>query len=451
MVESFLVTLMSIMATVHLTTAAELTWVSRSSYDTSLNGALGRHHPITFANETHGFVIGGSTMTVGAVNDLHIYDEKSNVWTDASSALSGQDFPARTYSYGVVLDEAYHPKAYMGFGSDISGNRLADWWEFDMTTLQFRQLATFPGAGRLHPSMVSVYSDKVNDWEIHVGLGNGYNNFDDYWSYSVNSNKWTKLPNFPSSQRHHPYYFGLGGVSYTGFGHSSSKIERDFYSFNGTAWTKEPDFASYSMNNENNPVTTEARVAGTQFSIVLPVRGSTNYTDGKSELSGAIGFVLSGDGDDHRAMNTGEFHAFYPSATKKWRTLPPHPGVSRWAPGSFVIRGTARVYFTSGYEHTTRKLYSDVWTIDLSSLFTKLVPPTQSPTSTKRPSTTRSPTSKRPSTHIPSSKRPTTTPTKASSKSPTRVPTTRTTKKPTTKAPMSKRPTRIPSTKRPSR
>ena len=228
----------------------------------------------------------------------------------------------------------------MGFGSDISGNRLADWWEFDMMTLQFRQLATFPGAGRLHPSMVSVYSDKENDWEIHVGLGNGFNNFNDYWSYSVNNDQWIQLPNFPSSQRHHPYYFGLGGVSYTGSGHSS-KIERDFYSFNGTAWTKEPDFESYSMNNENNLVTTEARVAGTQFSIVLPMRGSTD--GGSGELSGTIGFVLSGDGDDHRAINTGEFHAFYPNATKKWRTLPPHPGVSRWAPGSFVMRGTARV------------------------------------------------------------------------------------------------------------
>jgi hypothetical protein len=372
-VESFLVTLMSIMATVHLTTAAELTWVSRSSYDTSLNSALGRHHPITFANETHGFVIGGSTMTVGAVDDLHIYDEKSNVWTDASSALSGQDFPARTYSYGVVLDEAYHPKAYMGFGSDVSGNRLADWWEFDMTTLQFRQLATFPGEGRHHPSMVSVYSDEEAGWEIHVGLGDGlvgnlmeFSNFDDYWSYSVNTDQWIQLPNFPSSQRHHPYYFGIDGVSYTGFGHSS-KIERDFYSFNGTAWTQEPDFESYSMDDENNLVTTEARVAGTQFSIVLPVRGSTD--GGSGELSGAIGFVLSGDGDDHRTMYEGEFHAFYPNAAKKWRTLPSHPGESRWAPGSFVMRGTARVYFTSGYEHSTGKLYSDVWTIDLSPLF----------------------------------------------------------------------------------
>ena len=105
-----------------------------------------------------------------AVNDLYIYDEQSDIWTDASSELVGQDFPARTYSYGVVLDEVNHPKAYMGLGSDISGNLLSDWWEFDMTTLQFRQLATFPGAGRLHPAMVAVYSEKENGgWADHHG------------------------------------------------------------------------------------------------------------------------------------------------------------------------------------------------------------------------------------------------------------------------------------------
>merc|ERR1712232_1370944 len=53
----------------------------------------------------------------------------------------------------------------------------------------------------------------------------------------------------------------------------------------------------------------------------------------------------------------------------RWRQLPPHPGGSRWAPGSFVMRGTARAYFTSGYDRNTEVLHSDVWMIDLSPLF----------------------------------------------------------------------------------
>ncbi len=53
----------------------------------------------------------------------------------------------------------------------------------------------------------------------------------------------------------------------------------------------------------------------------------------------------------------------------RWRALPSHPGASRWAPGSFAMRGTARAYFTGGYDRTTGVLRSDVWGMDLSPLF----------------------------------------------------------------------------------
>lgn len=209
-----------------------LTWIPRSSYDATPDESLGRHHPITFANETHGFVLGGSTFAVGAVPDLHVYDEASDVWIDASRALIGSPYPPRTYGYGVVLDESRHPKAYIGFGSSADdgggAGRLGDWWEFDMPTLEFRELARFPGEGRHHPSVVPVYVD--GGWHIHVGLGDGlvgddhseFANFDDYLSYSVDDDAWTRLPDFPGGRRHHPYYFGMGGTSYVGFGHGDA-------------------------------------------------------------------------------------------------------------------------------------------------------------------------------------------------------------------------------------
>jgi hypothetical protein len=99
-----------------------------------------------------------------------------------------------------------------------------------------------------------------------------------------------------------------------------------------------------------------------------------------SVLSGALEFILCGDGDDHGHMATGEFHVFDPSskpssgtatATGRWRSLSPHPGRSRWAPGSFVLWDTAHVYFSGGYDHVNRLLFfaDYLWTIDLSSLF----------------------------------------------------------------------------------
>ncbi len=73
----------------------------------------------------------------------------------------------------------------------------------------------------------------------------------------------------------------------------------------------------------------ESRVAGTQFSH-----------DG-------YGYILSGDGDDHDYLETGEFWQYNP-ADDSWSQLPSHPGLSRWAPGSFIIDG--KVYLVQGQE-----------------------------------------------------------------------------------------------------
>ena len=90
----------------------------------------------------------------------------------------------------------------------------------------------------------------------------------------------------------------------------------------------------------------EARVAGTQFGI------------------GNIGFVLSGDGDNHSYMSTGEMWSYNPD-NDSWKELTPHPGISRWAPGSFVINN--EVYFFGGQNRQTYGFPSDLWKFDLTS------------------------------------------------------------------------------------
>lgn len=350
--------------------ASQMSWASRAPVPAS-----GRHHPITFANETHAFYLTGTTSQTMFTKDFYMYEEATSTWTDLT--LSGSAFPgqARSFAYGVVLNQAMHPKAYLGFGVAPDGEHLVDFWEFDMTTHTWTRLADFIGPGRRHPAMVPVRRSS-QQWEIHVGLGDGVTgNLNDWYSYDISTNVWIQMPDFPSSKRHHPFHFGIGNLSYAGLGHSDGfdpYIERDWYHFDGTAWTREPDFESFDLSDDLvqkiGPVSTEARVAGTEFSIELPL---SDGDDGNG-LSGAIGFVLSGDGDDHGAMDTGEFHAFYPAidgGSSLWRSLPPHPGRSRWAPGSFVMRGSARAYFTSGYDRISQELYNDVWMIDLSPLF----------------------------------------------------------------------------------
>jgi hypothetical protein len=367
---------------------ATITWNQRTGYP-----GAGRHHPITFANETHGFLLTGTTATAPFTSDFYIYEEATDRWFDVTNHTAGSawnGFGPRSFGYGVVLPVANSPKAYLGFGL-VNNAPMGDLWEFDMVTHSWKRLADFPGLARLHPAMVPVLNKNNNDlgvWEIHVGLGEGNEgNYNDWWSYSIDNNQWEQLSDFPSTPRHHPFYFGIAESAFAGLGHSDGRtIERDWFRFDASTrtWHPEANFASYKLDKTTmdlavarslQPITTEARVAGTQFSIEFPLYGTTSTNSASSPaMRGALGFVLSGDGDDHSTMEQGEFHAFYPgnfanNVSGWWMQLTPHPGVSRWAPGSFVMRGSARVYFTSGLERFSNIFYADLWQADLTSLF----------------------------------------------------------------------------------
>ena len=289
----------------------------------------GVHHPITFSYENYGFSISGSNTDL-----VYRYDSNTDSWTQLSNFPGGD----RGYAYGVQVGS----KAYMGFGSNPSGNFPTDWWEYDIINDSWSQKASFPGNGRNHPAMVNV-GDKV-----FVGCGSNTANLGDWWEYDINSDSWSQKPDIPGNDRHHPYYFGIGNYAYVGFGHGSSPgpgsnpsagsyIYNDFYRYDPSndTWLQLDNFPS------------EARVAGTQFSF-----------NGK-------GYVLSGDGDDHSSLSSGELWEYEPS-NDSWTQLPSHPGDAIWAPGCFVI--DCSVYFLLGQNNNTfPAVYpSNIYTYKLS-------------------------------------------------------------------------------------
>ena len=187
------------------------------------------------------------------------------------------------------------------------------------------QKTSFPGDGRNHPAMI-VVNDK-----IYMGCGsNGSGNLGDWWEYDITLDSWSQKPDIIGNDRHHPYYFGIGDYAYVGFGHGSlpgpgSNPSSNSYIYN--------DFYRYDPSNDSwlqlNDFPAEARVAGTQFSY-----------NGK-------GYVLSGDGDDHGPLSSGEFWEYNP-INDSWNQLPSHPGGAIWAPGNFVIG--CDVYFLLGQD-----------------------------------------------------------------------------------------------------
>jgi N-acetylneuraminic acid mutarotase len=174
--------------------------------------------------------------------------------------------------------------------------------------------------------------------KIYVGLGDDLTgDVNDWWMYDIALDSWSQIGNLPGPGRHHPFMFSVNGRAFAGLGHSGSTIFGDWYELDtlNQSWTRVNDFPG------------ETRVAGTQFS------------------AGNKGFVLSGDGSNHSFMPTGEMWSYTPE-TDTWEQETPHPGISLWAPGSFVIDD--EVYFFGGQNRANGSFPTSLHKFDLSGI-----------------------------------------------------------------------------------
>ncbi len=271
-----------------------------------LNGIpIGIHHPVTFAIGDYGYSITGVNSFNSAIDKAYRYNPVTDSWATLS------DFPGGSRGFAIGL--AYQGKGYLGFGA-TSSQYFDDLWVYDTATMQWTQLADCPGPARRHPALMAA------NGKIYMGLGNdNTGDLKDFWEYDIASDSWTQLPDIPGPARHHPFMFAVNGEVYAGMGHGGNFIFGDWYRYDtlNNSWQSMSNFPG------------ENRVAGTQFDHM------------------GHGYVLSGDGDNHSFMSTGEFWE-YTDATDTWTQLAPHPGPSRWAPGSFVIGDT--LYFFGGYD-----------------------------------------------------------------------------------------------------
>lgn len=280
-------------------------------------------HTYAFSIGDTGYMVSGNTAS-GPTADFYAYDAVANEWTKK------QDFPgaARGFAIGDVVDG----KAYFGFGSD-GNSTLDDFWVYDPVTDMWTELASCDCDARTHPAMVAL------NGYVYVGLGGGGGNKKDWWAYSIEEDTWEQRADFPAAERHHPYQFHDGEYVYVGNGHGNNTASGLFIS---NEW-----YRYDTMLDTWEQVATlpgEGRVAGTQLSHK------------------GFGYVLSGDGDNHGFMETGELWK-YDANIDTWIQLPPHPGRSRWAPASFIIND--EMYIINGWNSMDGFL-DEVYKLDLT-------------------------------------------------------------------------------------
>ena len=284
-------------------------WVQVNSLPDSFNET---HHSFAFSFDDTGYIVAGNSNS-GERDDFYQYDPINDSWTELTP------FPGTPR--GFAIGDTWNGKAYFGFGHDGT-SLLNDLWEFDPSNMSWTELAPCPCAARTHPAMIA------HNGRVFVGLGNtSTENMNDWWEYDITLNTWSQKDDLPSQSRHHPYQFGINDYVYTGFGHGND-IFNDWFRYDITTetWTQVATLPA------------EGRVAGTQFSY------------------NGLGYVLSGDGDNHDSMETGEFWAYDP-ISDNWEEMPPHPEGSRWAPASFIINGEVYIINGTSFSQYVTEIY----------------------------------------------------------------------------------------------
>ncbi|NOT37378.1 MAG: hypothetical protein HOP11_08380 [Saprospiraceae bacterium] len=292
-------------------------WIKKTSLPDTVEG---RHHPVTFSIGEFGYVGLGSSP-IKSSDAFYQYNSITDEWKLLRRFPGG----ARGFSIG----DSYNSKGYLGFGLNDRGF-LNDLWEYDPEKDSWTKKASCPCTPRAHPTFVAL------DGKIYVGLGSSdMGDLKDFWVYDIATDKWAQMPDLPAKPRHHPFQFGISPYLYSGMGHGGPEIFGDLFRYD----------PSNNTWKEMARIPAQGRVAGTQFSY-----------NGR-------GYVLSGQGEDHDYLATGEFWQYEPS-TDKWKELPSHPGPGRWAPGSFVIG--SKIYFTCGQDSIEH--LKDIWSFDFRTL-----------------------------------------------------------------------------------
>lgn len=203
-----------------------------------------RSNPTTFAIGDKIYV-GMGTISENYVKDFWVYDTQNDTWAQVAD-FAGEP---RTDAVSFVIGT----KAYVGTGRVVNKSKkqfYKDFWEYDSNTDQWKQVADFPGKAR-HQAVGFVLNDQG-----YVGTGNMEEATitgneimgpatKDFWKYDPTSDQWKQVADFKGTERYAATSFTVDNKAYVGTGRSSD-FYKDFWEYdpNLDQWTQIADLPS---------------------------------------------------------------------------------------------------------------------------------------------------------------------------------------------------------------
>ncbi|MHA2303524.1 MAG: Kelch repeat-containing protein, partial [Candidatus Thorarchaeota archaeon] len=148
------------------------------------------HAAMTYDSESDLVVMFSCATDEAIINETWTYDYNSNTWTNMSPAVA----PSRRVGTGLVYDE--ESDLIVLFGGQYGTTQYGDTWIYDVNTNTWTNMSpAVAPENRAWPGMVY---DSKSDLIILFGGFNyssalDYYEYDDTWTYDVNSNTWTEM------------------------------------------------------------------------------------------------------------------------------------------------------------------------------------------------------------------------------------------------------------------
>lgn len=240
-----------------------------------------RYTACGFAVNNIGFILTGSDSTT-VYSQMWAWSQKTGAWTRRAPFTGGPREGASAVSVsglGYMMGGKYDRGCYLHkrIGGAVCGAAYySDLWQYTPETDTWIELTSCPGSGR---AFAVAVADEANA-TIYYGTGSTIDTayLSDWWAYSIASNTWSQLPDFPGGQLSDAVGFFLNGNVFIGTGYNdlnSSSITNGIWEYNPTnsTWTQVADLPGSPRCDAT------AFVIGTKAFICLGRNSDTSLSD----------------------------------------------------------------------------------------------------------------------------------------------------------------------------